>query len=53
MKNKTGYTQSVYLKDGSAVTARPHREIEVNGEVANYNKDAWEVQEVVSKTTKK
>lgn len=43
LKNKTTHTQSIYLSDGSIVSARPYRTIIINEKVDNLNQNVWEV----------
>lgn len=54
LENKTKQTQSLYLKDGSKVTARPFRTIELNDkDVESFDRAVWQVQkEEIKKTIK-
>ena len=44
IRNKTGHTQSVYLKDGSIVSARPYRSITIDDTMTGLDTKVWEVE---------
>ena len=53
IKNKTGYKQKVYNKDGSVMSCNPHRTINVDESIATeLDTKIWNVP-VVEKVTKK
>lgn len=53
IKNKTGYKQKIYNKDGSVVACNPHRTINVDESIAKeLDTKVWDVP-MAEKVTKK